>query len=116
MGGIEELIDVVLMGQHPKLRERCSVYRIVSILEDTFGAYDAAGVRAVLADRRSELDAKLAELGTTSCSYNCRYRTAFELLSFGPDRHAHSHAIITVDTALTKKRVIPKNVALVARL
>ena len=54
------MIDVVLMGQHPKLRERCFVYRIVSILEDTFGAYDAAGVRAVLADRRSELDAKLA--------------------------------------------------------
>ena len=94
------------MGQHPKLRERCSVYRIVSILEDTFGAYDAAGVRAVLADRRSELDAKLAELGTTSCNYNCRY--GVELLSFGPGRHAHSHAIITVDTALTKKTRDPQ--------
>ena len=83
MGGIEELIDVVLMGQHPKLRERCFVYRIVSILEDTFGAYDAAGVRAVLADRRSELDAKLAELGTTSCNYNCRYRTALSYCRSG---------------------------------
>ena len=55
MGDIEELIDVVLTGQHPKLRERCIVDRIVSVLEDTFGAYDAAGVRAVLADRRHEV-------------------------------------------------------------
>ena len=79
------MIDVVLMGQHPKLRERCSVYRIVSILEDTFEAYmyDAAGVRAVLVDRRSELDAKLAELGTTSCNYNCRYRTALSYCRSG---------------------------------
>ena len=61
MSDIEELIDVVLTGQHPKLRERCFVYRIVSIARrHTFGAYDAAGVRAVLADRRSELDAKAA--------------------------------------------------------
>ena len=55
MGDIEELIDLVLTGQHPKLRERCLVDRIVSVLEDTFGAYDAAGVRAVLADRRDEV-------------------------------------------------------------
>ena len=36
-----ELIDLVLTGQHPKLRERCFVDRIVSVLEDTFGAFDA---------------------------------------------------------------------------
>ena len=48
MGDIEELTDLVLIGQHPKLRERCIVDRIVSVLEDTFGAYDAQGVRAVL--------------------------------------------------------------------
>ena len=42
MGDIEELIDLVLTGQHPKLRERCFVDRIVSVLEDTFGAYDAS--------------------------------------------------------------------------
>ena len=41
MSDIEELIDLVLTGQHPKLRERCFVDRIVSVLEDTFGAYDA---------------------------------------------------------------------------
>ena len=30
MGDIEELVDLVLTGQHPKLRERCIVDRIVS--------------------------------------------------------------------------------------
>lgn len=30
MGDIEELIDRVLLGQHPKLRERCFVYRMPS--------------------------------------------------------------------------------------
>ena len=49
MADIEELIDRVITGQHPKFRERCIVDRIVSVIEDTFGAYDAAGVRAVLA-------------------------------------------------------------------
>jgi len=49
MGDIETLIHLVLTAQHPKLRERCFVDRIVTVLEDTFGAYDAAGVRAVLA-------------------------------------------------------------------
>ena len=36
------MIDLVLTGQHPKLRERCLVDRIVPVLEDSFGAYDAA--------------------------------------------------------------------------
>ena len=53
MSDIEELIDLVLTGQHPKLRERCIVDRIVSVLEDKFGAFDANGVRAVLANRSS---------------------------------------------------------------
>ena len=53
MADTEELIELVLTGQHPKLRERCIVERIVSVLEDHFGAYDAAGVRAVLKDRRT---------------------------------------------------------------
>ena len=61
MGDIEELIDLVLTGQHSKRRERCIVDRIVSVFEDSFGAYDAAGVRAVLADRRDEVDRKLNE-------------------------------------------------------
>ena len=39
MGDIEELIDNVLVGQHPKMRERCIVDRIVSVLE-AFGAYE----------------------------------------------------------------------------
>ena len=53
---IEELVDLVLTGQHPSLRERCLFDRIMSVLEDTFGGvYDAAGVRAVLADRRDEV-------------------------------------------------------------
>jgi hypothetical protein len=69
MGDIEELIDLVLTGQHPRLRERCFVYRIVSVLEDTFGAYDAAGVRAVLMDRRDEVDAALAEAGAAPPSF-----------------------------------------------
>jgi hypothetical protein len=34
MGDIEELVDLVLTGQHPRLRERCIVDRIVSVLED----------------------------------------------------------------------------------
>ena len=50
MADIKELVDIVLTGQHPKLRERCFVDRISSVLEDGFGAYDAAGVRTVLAD------------------------------------------------------------------
>ena len=62
MGDIEELIDNVLVGQHPKMRERCIVDRIVSVLE-AFGAYDAAGVNALLVDRCDEVDAKLAEAG-----------------------------------------------------
>ena len=48
MADIEELVDIVLIGQHPRLRGRCIVDRIVSVLENTFGAYDAAGVRIVL--------------------------------------------------------------------
>ena len=46
MGDIETLIHLVLTAQHPKLRERCFVDRIVTVLEDTFGAYDAAAVLA----------------------------------------------------------------------
>jgi hypothetical protein len=61
MADIEELVDLVIAGQHPNFRARCLVNRIKSVLEDTFGAYDAPGVRAVLADRRNEVDAKLAE-------------------------------------------------------
>ena len=47
MGDIEELVDTetVLVGQHPKMRERCIVDRIVSVFEDSFGAYDVAGVK-----------------------------------------------------------------------
>ena len=56
MADIEELVDDVLTGQHLKLRERCLVDRIRAVLEDHFGAYDAAGVRALLADRRDEVD------------------------------------------------------------
>ena len=37
MGDIEELVDLVLTGQHPSLRERCLFDRIMSVLEDTFG-------------------------------------------------------------------------------
>ena len=56
----------MLTGQHPKLRERCIVDLIVSVLEDTFGAYelrayDAAGVLAVLADRRDEVPKNYSE-------------------------------------------------------
>ena len=39
------------------------------VLEDTFGAYDAAGVRAVLVDRREEVDRKLAEVGAAPPSF-----------------------------------------------
>ena len=45
MADIEELVDNVLAGQHPKMRERCLVDRIVTVFEDSFGAYDIAGVR-----------------------------------------------------------------------
>lgn len=40
-----------------------------SVLEDNFGAYDAAGVFAVLADRCDEVDVKLAEVGTALPSF-----------------------------------------------
>ena len=63
MGDIAELVDLMLTGQHPKLCSRCFVDRISAVLEDHFGAYDAAGVRTVLMDRRSEVDKKLAEVG-----------------------------------------------------
>ena len=33
MGDLEELIDLVLAGQHQKLHERCVVDRIVSVFE-----------------------------------------------------------------------------------
>ena len=46
MGDIEELIDLVLTGQHPKLRERCIVDRIVSVLD---GA-ECAAATATAAD------------------------------------------------------------------
>ena len=50
MGDIEELVDTVLAGQHPKMRERCIVDRIVSVFEDSFdraaGARRACGVQA----------------------------------------------------------------------
>ena len=62
MGDLEELIDLVLTGQHPKLKERCHVHRIVAILED-FGAYDAAAVRVLLAGRHAEVNAKLKQEG-----------------------------------------------------
>ena len=49
MGDIEELVDTVLAGQHPKMRERCIVDRIVSVFEDSFdraaGARRACGVQ-----------------------------------------------------------------------
>ena len=62
MADIEELIEDVLTSQHPKLRERCFVDRIKAVFEDFFGAYDAArGERAVLADRRDKVDAKLSQ-------------------------------------------------------
>jgi hypothetical protein len=48
MADIEELVDLVLTGQHPRLREHCLVDRISSVFEDHFGAYDAAGVRTAL--------------------------------------------------------------------
>ena len=51
MADIEELVDTVLVGQHPKMRERCLVDRIVTVFEDSFGAYDIAGVKALLADQ-----------------------------------------------------------------
>ena len=60
MGDIEELVDLVLTGQHPKLRERCIVDRIVSVLEDPPNflrlrgppasiSYPAQGIRAQIA-------------------------------------------------------------------
>ena len=61
MADIEELIDLVLAGQHPKLRERCIVDRIVTVLEDTFDAYDAGGVRAVLVDRGRRVRARYSK-------------------------------------------------------
>ena len=63
MADIAELVDIVLTGQHPRLRERCLVDRISSVFEDHFGVYDSAGVRTLLADRRAEVDAKLTEAG-----------------------------------------------------
>ena len=62
MADIESLIALVLAGQHPKLIARCIVARIKTVLEETFGAYDAAAVRAVLVDRRAEVDAELAKI------------------------------------------------------
>ena len=65
MADIKELIEDVLTSQHPKLRERCFVDRIKAVFEDFFGAYDAArGERAVLADRRDKVDAKLSQLSS----------------------------------------------------
>ena len=73
MADLEELIDLVLEGQHTKLKERCNVNRIVAILE-AFGAYDAAAVRVLLAGRYADVvlykknETKLKELdGRVAC-------------------------------------------------
>ena len=62
MGDIEELIGLVLTGQHPKLRDSASAASsigIVSVFERiALVRYNAAGVCAVLADRCVEVDAK----------------------------------------------------------
>ena len=49
MGDIKELICLVVVGQYPsmKLRERCFVDRIVSVLKDTFGEYNSVNVNSV---------------------------------------------------------------------
>jgi len=43
MADIEELVELVLVGQHPRVRERYFVDRITSVLE-SFGAFDAPAV------------------------------------------------------------------------
>ena len=60
MADIKELVDLALIGQHPKLCARCIVDRIATVFE-SHGAYDAAGVRALLAQRYDEVEAQLAE-------------------------------------------------------
>ena len=37
MADIEEIVDVVLTGQHPRLRERCSVHLIKSVSPEAEG-------------------------------------------------------------------------------
>ena len=44
MGAIEELVDTALVGQHPKMRERCIVDCIVSVFDVRQGGGSSTGV------------------------------------------------------------------------
>ena len=44
----EQLIDLVLNSAHHRLRERCERSKIVAVLEEKHGAYDAHGVHSLL--------------------------------------------------------------------
>ena len=63
MADIAEVVDLVLEGQHLKLRERCFVDKITTVFEESFGAFDLNGVKLLLRTRQAEVDAKLAEVG-----------------------------------------------------
>ena len=42
----EEVVGLVLGALHPRLRERCSEAKILSVLEDDCGAYDVETLRS----------------------------------------------------------------------
>ena len=43
MRSVEDAVSSVLAAAHPRLRERCSESKIISVLEDDCGAYDING-------------------------------------------------------------------------
>jgi hypothetical protein len=56
MGDIEELVDLVLTAQHPRLRERCIVDRIVSVLEGPPNFLRLRCLKEIAALRAARLD------------------------------------------------------------
>ena len=56
---MEATISCALAAAHPRLRERCSESKIISVLEDDCGAYDVPGLSALL---ETGFDAVVAKL------------------------------------------------------
>ena len=49
----EEVVGLVLGALHPRLRERCSEAKILSVLDDDCGAYDVEALRSLLETRQN---------------------------------------------------------------
>ena len=69
MRSVEDAVSSVLAAAHPRLRERCSESKIISVLEDDCGAYDIDDLQSVLETGFDTVVAKLEQRGAAPLAF-----------------------------------------------